>query len=294
MVSSCKNLDLKKRKVSLAHSPAKIDDMKVWPFLKWAGGKRWFVSKLSHLFPKNFNNYVEPFLGSGAVFFHLTPSKSKLGDKNGALIETYKAIRDDWRGVWRKLQEHQRCHCKKYYYFVRHQSLRTPTTRAARFIYLNRTCWNGLYRVNKQGKFNVPKGTKSTVTFPTDNFETLSKLFKNCSFRAGDYAHLINNAKEGDLLYVDPPYTVKHNNNNFLKYNEVIFNWEDQVRLANLLREARQRGVQILISNANHRSIRDLYRDYERILPVSRHSILAADSNNRKKTTELIITNIQN
>lgn len=286
--------ELMKRDISLANSSVKIDDTKVRPFLKWAGGKRWFVSKQSDLLPEKFNNYIEPFLGSGAIFFHLSPAKSKLGDKNTELIETYKAIRDDWRGVWRKLREHQRCHCKKYYYHVRGQNLRKLTTRAARFIYLNRTCWNGLYRVNLQGEFNVPKGTKSTVIFPADDFEALSKLFKNCSFRAGDYAYLINRAEEGDLLYVDPPYTVKHNNNNFLKYNEVIFSWEDQVRLANLLREARQRGVQILISNANHRSIKELYRDYEMILPVSRHSVLAADSNNRKKTTELIITNIQN
>jgi len=273
--------------------PVELGATNIKPFLKWAGGKRWFVSRLSHLFPDNFNTYVEPFLGSGAVFFHLSPEISRLGDSNHELIETYEAIRDDWKGVLMKLREHQRKHSKQYYYHVRCQNLQKPTTRAARFIYLNRTCFNGLYRVNRRGEFNVPKGTKNTVTFPDDNFEILSRLFKNCTFHAGDFAHLINDAKEGDLLYVDPPYTVKHNNNNFLKYNEVIFSWEDQVRLADLLRKARLRGVQILASNADHNSIRKLYRGFSHIFPVSRHSVLAANSNNRRRSTELIITNIR-
>lgn len=273
-------------------SPVESDTERVPPFLKWAGGKRWFVKRLGHILPTVFNYYIEPFLGSGAVFFHLDPKKSKLGDKNSDLVETYEAISKDWRGVLEKLRKHERGHSEQYYYSVRNQAPRELTSRAARFIYLNRTCFNGLYRVNKRGKFNVPKGSKDTVIFPFDDFAALAKRLRNCTFHAGDFAYLIRSAKKGDFLYVDPPYTVRHNNNNFLKYNEVIFSWEDQVRLAGLLHDARRRGVQILVSNANHRSIRKLYQDFENVFHVSRHSILAANANARRSTTELIITTL--
>jgi len=265
---------------------------KVRPFLKWAGGKRWFVERLNHLLPKHYNEYIEPFLGSGAVFFHLLPPKSRLSDKNGELVETYEAIRKDWKGVLQALRKHQRLHSDEYYYSVRGQNLRKQTNRAARFIYLNRTCFNGLYRVNRRGEFNVPKGTKDTVIFPDDDFGALSQALQDCKFYRGDFERLVNHANEGDFLYVDPPYTARHNNNGFLKYNEVIFSWKDQVRLATLLQRARSRGVQILVSNADHKTIRELYKDFERVIAIKRHSVLAADPNHRRQTTELAITNI--
>lgn len=265
---------------------------KLRPFLKWAGGKRWFVVNCHRLLTNEFANYIEPFLGSGAVFFHLSPRRGVLGDKNIELIDTYRAIQKDWEGVWRKLRHHSRNHGYEYYYRIRDQKPRTPTAQAARFIYLNRTCFNGLYRVNREGLFNVPKGSKDTVLFADDDFQGISRLLRTMRLCAGDFAELIDAAQAGDFVFADPPYTVKHNNNNFLKYNEVIFSWADQIRLADALESARKRGVRIVLCNADHGSVRELYQGFERVFSVERYSVLAAGSRYRRRTTELVVTNV--
>ena len=262
------------------------------PFLKWAGGKRWFVNRFHNLIPNDYNTYYEPFLGSGTVFFFLQPHKAILGDLNKDLIETYNTILTDWREVWGKLKLHHRCHNKEYYYYIRNSRPRTPVSKAARFIYLNRTCFNGLYRVNKKGEFNVPKGTKDSVIMSDDNFENVSILLQKAKILHADFEFVISKAKNNDFIYVDPPYTVKHNNNNFLKYNETIFSWEDQKRLAKSLFKASERGAKIIISNADHNCIHKLYDGFGDIHTVHRCSVLAANSDNRKNTTEIVITNM--
>jgi DNA adenine methylase len=141
------------------------------PFLKWPGGKRWLISKYAHFFPKTLQTYIEPFLGSGSVFFHLAPEKALLGDTNQELIGTYSGLRDDPISVEDALVMHEMNHCKDYYYGVRDSRPRTSHMKAARFIYLNRTCFNGIYRVNLNGTFNVPKGSKTEVVFEDDDFE---------------------------------------------------------------------------------------------------------------------------
>lgn len=133
------------------------------PFLKWPGGKRWFVACHAHLLPTEYGRYVEPFLGSGAVFFHLQPKRALLSDMNAELIATYKAVKADAADVERLLRAHHRRHTHEHYYAIRDARLRTASTRAARFIYLNRTCFNGIYRVNLDGVFNVPVGTNTAV-----------------------------------------------------------------------------------------------------------------------------------
>ena len=204
----------------------------VQPFLKWAGGKRWFVKNHDDLLPEKFNCYYEPFLGSGAVFFHLEPKEAVLSDANPHLIETYQAIKDDWRQVLHYLKKHQRHHDKDYYYEMRGRNCKTKHTRAAKFIYLNRTCWNGLYRENLKGVFNVPIGTKTAVVLDTDDFEEVSRILQNVDLKYCDFEKTIARAESGDFIFVDPPYTVAHNNNGFVKYNQNIFSWEDQVRLS--------------------------------------------------------------
>lgn len=262
------------------------------PFLNWAGGKRWLVSRHAVILDAPCERLVEPFLGSGAVFFHLEPERALLSDANPRLIETFAAVRDAPCDVLGVLQEHQRKHSVEYYYHVREQRLRKSTTRAAQFIYLNRTCFNGLYRVNLEGRFNVPKGSKDAVLLPDDDFLAWSELLKGAQLRAGDFADSIGEAGPGDFVYVDPPYTVKHNMNNFVKYNERIFSWADQVRLHESLAAATQRGARVVLSNADHRSIRTLYRDPEWAkVKLGRHSRLAAASDHRKPTTELVIAN---
>lgn len=261
----------------------------VLPFLKWAGGKRWLVSTYPDLLKIPFKRYIEPFLGSGAVFFHLAPDRAILADRNHELIETYQAIKDDWKGVKRELQKHHRNHSKKYYYAMRGSNPRTPHTKAARFIYLNRTCWNGLYRVNLKGKFNVPLGTKTSVVLESDDFEVISLLLRNADLRDSDFENIIDLAGPGDFVFVDPPYTVKHNLNGFIKYNETLFTWNDQIRLRDAVVQAKERGATVLLTNAYHRSVRRLYEGVGVHHRLKRNSVLAADSEKRKLCEELFL-----
>lgn len=259
------------------------------PFLKWAGGKRWLVENHFHLVDIQFDRYIEPFLGSGAVFFRLAPKRAILCDKNAQLIQTYLAIREDWSKVEQHLRRHHRRHCKEYYYSVRAQNLRSTVTRAARFIYLNRTCWNGLYRVNLDGQFNVPIGTKTNVVLGTDNFEEIAACLVNADLIAGDFQKAIDEAGAGDFVFVDPPYTVKHNHNGFIKYNEAMFSWDDQIRLRNCVAAAVERGARVLVTNAYHENVRELYQGVGEITKLSRPSVIAAAPNARGSYEEMVI-----
>lgn len=259
------------------------------PFLKWAGGKRWLIEGHSTIFPLNFKRYIEPFLGSGAVFFSLQPQSAILSDLNNELIETYAAIRNDWEKVFSALSTHHNRHCKDYYYKVRSSKPRTAHTKAAKFIYLNRTCWNGLYRVNLQGEFNVPIGTKLNAIYPTDNFSLLAQNLANATLVTGDFEQTINMAEAGDLIFADPPYTVKHNLNGFVKYNEKIFSWDDQIRLSESLKQAARRGCIVISTNAYHPAVKELYEDSFNLDTLNRHSVIAASSDFRGKYDELLI-----
>lgn len=260
------------------------------PFLKWAGGKRWLIRSHKSAFDlSGIKRYVEPFVGSGAVFFGLAPKKAILNDANADLIGTYRAIRSDWAGVARALAKHQKLHGADYYYEVRASSPRTPASCAARFIYLNRTCFNGLFRVNRLGKFNVPIGTKSSVVLESDDFEAIALRLVDVELTTGDFEKVVDDCRKGDLVYADPPYTVKHNNNGFIKYNERLFSWADQERLKCALERAVARGARVLVSNADHPSIRDLYEGAG-CLVAERHSVMASESARRKITTELLIS----
>ena len=258
------------------------------PFLKWAGGKRWLVK--SQFLPEigSFFRYLEPFLGSAAMFFHMRPASALLSDINPELIETYKVIKESAQSVLEVLYEHQAAHNNSYYYKIRESLPQNPAERAARFIYLNRTCWNGLYRVNRAGKFNVPIGTRSKVVLEYDNLEKIADALLHAEIQVLDFKESIPVAEKGDFLFVDPPYTVQHNNNNFIKYNETIFRWSDQVELCDLLFSARNRGVKIVLTNADHDSIRELYRGFGTYIQAERKSLLAASASRRCATSEAI------
>ena len=259
------------------------------PFLKWAGGKRWLVSTYPEILTFSYNRYIEPFLGSGAIYFNLAPHRAILADQNEELIETYQAIKDDWNLVRKELKKHHTNHSKRYYYAIRQSKPRTKHTRAARFIYLNRTCWNGLYRVNLKGQFNVPLGTKTSVILNSDNFEAISKLLKSADLQVCDFESTIAEAGNRDLLFIDPPYTVKHNLNGFIKYNEKLFSWEDQIRLRNSVNKAIQRGALVVLTNAYHNSVKELYKNIGIHRRLKRQSVLAADCNKRKICDELLV-----
>lgn len=262
--------------------------MEIQPIIKWAGGKRWLVRKASDLFPGGFNNYIEPFLGGAAVYFHLSPRNAFLSDVNSELINVYSAIKEDWRRVVDILRVHQDLHCSEYYYGMRSQRFSAKFEMAARTLYLNRTCWNGLYRVNLKGEFNVPIGTKSNVLADVESFEAVSALFQGAEFRVGDFEVSIDRAQQGDFVFVDPPYTVKHNLNGFIKYNENLFRWEDQVRLRDAVNRAVERGAKVLVLNANHESISKLYSDYKQVV-LSRSNVLSGKSEFRGVYQELAI-----
>ena len=260
------------------------------PFLKWPGGKRWFVSKHSKLLPSKFNRYIEPFLGSGSLFFYLKPKRAILGDINADLTATYRGLKNNWFEVERLLEKHEENHCGAYYYLIRSSKPRTDAARAARLIYLNRTCFNGIHRVNRDGCFNVPMGTKDSIIFDGDDFRRVSRLLEGIRIQTSDFEELINQGVENDLIFADPPYTVRHNVNGFIKYNEKLFSWKDQIRLAAALTRARERGVKIVSTNANNLFVRQLYVDNGfDVRTVSRFSSISADPTSRKQFEELVI-----
>lgn len=267
------------------------DQPSLKPFLKWAGGKRWLIPKSKELLLPldKMNRYIEPFLGGGSMFFHLQPSDAYLSDVNADLINTYQIIRDRWEDLYEILRKYHKKHSESFYYERRASEPRTPLLRAARFIYLNRTCWNGLYRVNKQGKFNVPIGTKTNVILEEDNFEALSRLLNTTELCVSDFEQTIDEAKEGDFLFIDPPYTVKHNLNGFVKYNETIFSWQDQIRLKESVTRAITRGANVLVTNANHKSVIELYDGLGNFHFLERASVIAGDSQARGVFSELAI-----
>jgi DNA adenine methylase len=260
------------------------------PFLKWPGGKRWLVHQYASLFPSHYGRYLEPFLGGGAVFFYLTPRCAVLSDTNGDLVNAYQCLKTHAQTIDKRLSGLQRKHSKTLYYRIRAMRPTDPIDRAVRFLYLNRTCFNGIYRVNLRGEFNVPIGTKELVEYPKNYLQEIADCLRYASLRVADFEETIDKAMVNDFVFVDPPYTVMHNNNNFLKYNANLFSWTDQRRLASAIKRAARRGAAIMISNADHQSVRELYGDFGIYHRVNRFSILAADFLHRRKTTELLIT----
>ena len=260
------------------------------PFLKWAGGKRWLFESRQFSLPKFPGRYIEPFLGGGAVYFQMLPSNAILSDSNKRLIELYVTIRDERCQFESLLKRHAEAHSKAYFYAIRAEHFRKPVERAAQFLYLNRTCWNGLYRENLMGQFNVPIGTKNTVVFDSDNFSAWSKALQGTRIEHCDFEEVIDEADEGDFVFLDPPYTVRHNLNGFVKYNQNIFRWGDQVRLHNALKRAHARGVSFALTNADHASIRELYAGFGSHRRLRRHSVIAGSPSNRTLTSELLIS----
>jgi DNA adenine methylase len=183
----------------------------------------------------------------------------------------------------------QQKHSNDFYYTIRGVKEADPLQRAIRFIYLNRTCFNGLYRVNQKGEFNVPIGTKTDVVLPDDDFQEWARALRYVDLETSDFEEMIDKAGAGDIVFADPPYTVSHNQNCFLKYNETLFSWNDQVRLARTLARADRRGVTVIATNANHASVRELYEEHFEIRTISRASNIAAAAGKRGSYEEIII-----
>ncbi|ORC37979.1 DNA methyltransferase [Marispirochaeta aestuarii] len=263
------------------------------PFLKWAGGKRWLIQSHPEFFRYRFSGkYIEPFLGGGAAFAAVEPKRALLSDTNEELINLYFQIRQHPHELQKRLEVLHSQHSRLFYYQYRGQSPGAKMDKAVRMLYLNRTCFNGIYRVNRQGRFNVPMGTKTAVVLPSDDFVLWAELLANAELKVCDFEEPIHKAGKGDFIFADPPYTVSHNNNGFLKYNEVLFSWEDQVRLSIALISAAKRGAVVVATNANHPQVVDLYSSFFSIETVTRPSTIAAKSNHRGRYEEVIIHNL--
>ncbi|MDL2267522.1 DNA adenine methylase [Desulfovibrio sp. OttesenSCG-928-G15] len=268
------------------------------PFLKWAGGKRQLLAQILPHIP-DFASYIEPFVGAGAVLFSLLPQRAIISDRNRQLIQTYEAVRDDVENVIQKLEEHANRYCKEYFYLVRGQDRDgeilgklSKTELAARCIFLNKTCFNGLYRVNSRGQFNVPFGRYAKPKIcEAHTLRAVSKYFAEAELviMQGDFAESALQAKEGDFVYFDPPYH-SPGNATFTGYQAGGFAEDDQERLAQCYATLSRRNVRCLLSNADTPLIRELYKDFTCItIPAKR--LINADAQGRGPVNELLIRN---
>lgn len=261
------------------------------PFLRWAGGKNWLVKHLGDLIPKSgFNNYHEPFLGGGSIFFSLKPSNtSYLSDLNYDLIETYICLKNSPEEVIKVLKTYKKD--AEFYYKIREKEYREPVKRAARFIFLNQTSFNGIYRVNLKGQYNVPFADRHKNFLEPENLRAASESLKNAILYQGDFEILKNNIKKRDLVFLDPPYTVSHNKNGFIKYNQKLFSLEDQIRLSQLIDFIKRKEAYYILTNAAHKTIKEIFDKGDNVYELSRANLIGGINANRGKTTEYIFTN---
>lgn len=259
-----------------------------YPVVKWAGGKQWLAPAGKQLTPPRWNGtYHEPLAGGAALFFSLAPTQATLVDSNPELIATYRALQDDPDGVIRLLSAYP--YDKKFYYAIRERIPRRPCTVAARFLYLNRACWNGLYRVNQEGKFNTPFGCfKNPTICDPGRIRSASEVLANTRLVTGDFATVLSNAQAQDFVYFDPPYITGHQNNGFHRYNRRLFSWEDQKRLAQVALKLVEQGVHVLISNADHKPVVDLYKGFFYYRAI-RQSLIGGKTSSRRAITEALL-----
>jgi len=265
------------------------------PFLRWVGGKQQLVKKLlSHLPSDHYKRrYIEPFLGAGSLFFSLLPRHARLSDANPHLIQTYEALRQCPLCVRKELLRHIDAHSPEHYYDVRdryNQCTCTSASQAARFIYLNKTCFNGIFRVNTKGRFNVPVGSKKNIEVPSLDFlKTVASTLSKAQLEACDYSTALSKAKSGDFVYLDPPYPALNGTSYFSHYTKDRFDSSDQKALASKVCELHSRGAKFMMSNADVPYIRELYSDYRIYsIPVQRY---VSCKGTRVSVGELIIKN---
>jgi DNA adenine methylase len=274
------------------------------PFVKWAGGKGQLLSQFEPYLPDDFGRYVEPFAGGGAVFFHLY-RQGRLAGKQVVLIDHLEELLNAYRvvqgGVEDLIAELQRHEPHKldpdHFYEVRawdrqaDYARRSDLARAARFIYLNRTCYNGLYRVNRRGQFNVPFGRYQNPTIcSAENLRAASRALQGVTLLVGDFARCLEVARAGDFVYLDPPYYPLSDTANFTSYTSVAFGLHEQQRLADLFRELDRRGCLVMLSNSATGPIRDLYDGYQQIEVQALRSI-SCKGDERGAISELLIMN---
>ena len=262
------------------------------PFLRWAGGKNWLVKKIQPFLPsRRIHAYHELFLGGGSIYFYTQHDKSYLSDTNFELIETYEAVKSNVHLVINELKTYK--NTEDFYYQLRGANLDTKYKRAARFIYLNQTSFNGIYRVNLKGVYNVPYGFRTKNFLEEDNLKRVAKVLEGTILSCGDFESQLKNISENDLVFIDPPYTVSHNNNGFVKYNKKLFSLDDQYRLSRFVDSVKELGAHYILTNAAHDRIREIFEKDDYVHELSRASLIGGSKAKRGKITEFLFTNIQ-
>ena len=275
------------------------------PFVKWAGGKRQIIDKLKRYVPDEFDTYYEPFIGGGALLFELSPRKAVINDSNEELMNVYSVLCDEekFKKMCSVLNHYEKEHCEDFYYDIRNKDRNknaykrlSDYTRAARTIYLNKACFNGLYRVNSKNEFNVPFGKKERVnTYDGGNLITVSNYLTMNDVRilSVDFEEAVKDAKKGDFIYFDPPYDSE--TSTFNSYTEDGFGKDEQRRLAKVFKELDSRGCYVMLSNHNTSLINELYKEYNiHVIEAKRNISSNGKKRGKVKVKEVIITNFVN
>ena len=273
------------------------------PFVKWAGGKRQIIDKLKEYVPDEYDTYYEPFVGGGALLFELAPKKAVINDLNEELMNVYNCLcnEEKFKKMCNLLNHYEAEHSEEFYYEIRNKDKNknaynrlSDYTKAARTIYLNKACFNGLYRVNSKNEFNVPFGKKTKInTYEGSNLITVSNYLtmNDIKIQSVDFEESLKTAKKGDFVYIDPPYD--SDTSTFNNYTEDGFGKEEQRRLAKVYKDLDKRGVYVMLSNHNTNLINELYKDYHiHIIEAKRN--INANGKKRGKVEEEIIKNYEN
>lgn len=288
-------------KTKLMDDSKRIISEKPKPFVKWVGGKRQLLAQFRRLNlypPEKFNietgRYFEPFVGGGAVFFDLLPERAYLSDLNNELVTTYNVIRSDVENLIKSLKKHKLD--KEYFLKIRAQNPEnlSDLNTASRFIYLNRTCFNGMYRVNSKGGFNVPFGKYTNpLICDEDNLRKASKALKNVEIKKQDYKEVLKKAKKGDFIYFDPPYYPVSKTASFTSYTSESFLDKEQIELRDTFVELHKRGCFVMLSNSDTPFINKIYSEPKglRITKVQAGRAINSDASKRGKITEVLVTN---
>lgn len=268
---------------------------KTYPIVKWVGGKRQLMFELLKNMPANYNRYFEPFIGGGALFFELQPENAYISDMNEELINLYSVVRDNLDGLIEDLEKHEVS--KEYFLNIRNIdrtemfSKLSIIERASRFIYLNRTCFNGLYRVNYQGQFNVPFGNYSNPRIiDENNLKNCSELLKNTEIKVADFSEILTKVQKGDFVYFDPPYVPLNDTSSFTSYTKAGFDIDMQFKLRDVCDELDSMGVKFMLSNSDTKLVNELYSNYE-IKKVFATRAVNANADGRGKITEVLVRN---
>jgi DNA adenine methylase len=265
--------------MAVALAPDLVEAPDAKPFLKWVGGKRQLLPQLVRHAPKpnEIGTYYEPFLGGGALFFHLRPARAVLSDSNARLIRAYQGLRDDVNGVIDRLKTYRHLHDKDFFLKMRGLKVddQIDAGVAAWLIYLNRTAYNGLYRVNSRNLFNVPFGEyKNPMICDEENLQACARVLKGATkIEVRDFAEVVKDATQGDFVYFDPPYASLTNTSNFTDYTSEGFGDRDQIRLRDVAEDLKSRGVRVLVSNSSAKRVSEWYKKFKRVSVGARRSV---------------------